>query len=119
MNFERTTTILSELPGIFGAAVINFDTKELIATPSRNLLPIENVIASCSEELCYERNMLADLECYDVVENMIMSTANHYYIHYVVPHFDNVVIYVVVRRDTALPFILRTLEQAGDAMRNF
>ncbi len=118
MSFERTTKILSEIPGLYGAAIINFDTKELIAAPSKNLIPMESIIEMCAQTVRYEKNTLVDLECYDVIENMITATENLYHIHYLVPYFDNVVIYLIVRRDTALPFILRALEDAGDAMRS-
>ena len=119
MSFEHTTEILSELPGLFGAIVINFEAKSLLTASRRNLLPIDTVVELCSDTIRYERNMLADLQLYDVMETMVTMTADLYHIYYIVPYFDNVLIYAVVKRATALPLILRALEQAGDAMRSY
>ncbi|ULJ65084.1 hypothetical protein [Wielerella bovis] len=119
MSFEYTTKILKEIPGLYGAIVVNFESKELLIKPVGNLLPMNDIVESTCDTVRYQKQMIMDLDCHDIVENMISLTANHTIIHYLVPHFDNVLIFIVVRRNSPLPIVLRSLEQAGDAMRGF
>lgn len=119
MSFEYTAQILNEIPGLYGAIVVNFEAKQLLIKPVGNLLPMETIIESACDTIRYQKQTIIDLNCHDVVESMVSLTAQHYIIHFLVPHFDNVLIFAVVRRNTPLPIILRAVEQAGDAMRGF
>lgn len=119
MSFECTAQFLKEIPGLYGAIVVNFESKELLIKPVGNMLPMEEIVASACDTIRHQKQTIMDLNCHDIVETMISLTANHTIIHYLVPHFDNVLIFIVVRRNSPLPIVLRGLEQAGDAMRGF
>ncbi|MDK4680128.1 hypothetical protein [Kingella negevensis] len=119
MSFKRSAAILNELPGLYGAIITNFESKQLLEEPIGNSLPMKDIVESASDTIRYQRNSILDMDFCDVVEHMITVTPHYNLIHYLVPHFDNVLIFAIVRRNTPLPIILRTLEQAGDAMRGW
>lgn len=114
MSFEKTTQILANIPDVLGAMVVNFETKQLLAQPVGDLP--SDLVAVCSDTIRCKKNVVCDMQCIDVVEAIITTTNTCYLAYYLVPQFDNVLIFVVTPRKTSLALILRTMEQAGFAM---
>lgn len=114
--FERTVNILTQISGLEGAVIVNFHTNELLAQTPQSVLPMASIVPICAQTVREQQLFMRDLDCCDVVEQMVTTTTQHHHIHYLPSQFDNVVIYAVVRRSGALPIIFRLLEEAGYSM---
>lgn len=114
--FPKTMQQIAAIEGLQGAVIVNFNTKEVLDYNEKLPLNLYQVGELCANMIKRHTDMVKVLELSDVVERMLITTKLHYHIIYLVPQFESVAIYVVVKRYTMLSYVTDAVEKAVYAM---
>ncbi|QMT32366.1 hypothetical protein [Alysiella filiformis] len=114
--FPKTMQKIATIEGFQGAVIVNFGTKEVLDYQENAPLDLRQVGEVCANMVQRHANMVKVLELSDVAERILITTKLHYHIIYLVPQFESVAIYVIVKRYTMLSYVTQVVEDAVYSM---
>lgn len=115
MSFETSFDRLKQLNGFQSAAIINIDSKTVLAQ-TQSSIEMNAAAIGWSYSLKLEHELLERLNTYDLMRACMITTTTQCHILTMVPYFDNVVLYSVFNRDIPYLFINDAILEAVDLM---
>lgn len=114
--FPKTIQKIETIQGLEGAVIMNFNSREVLDYAENKPFDLRNVAEICSGMVKDHTKMVNTLQLSDVAERILITTKQHYHIIYLVPQFESVAIYVLVKRYTMLSYVTETVEDAVYSM---
>lgn len=115
-QFPKTEHILSTMEGLLGAIIFNCNSHDILVNVDKGL-DLTETVKFVADSVIKHQQLVVEMGLYDFAESSVITTDQHYHIIHLLPQFDSVVIYLVVRRYIMLPYVMEQLEDVIYSMR--
>ncbi|SSY80282.1 hypothetical protein [Alysiella crassa] len=115
-QFPKTVQILSMVEGLLGAVIFNCHSHDILVNVDKGL-DVSVAVKAVADSVIKHQQLVVEMGLYDFAESSVVTTDQHYHIIHLLPQFDNVAIYLIVRRYIMLPYVMEQVEDVIYSMR--